>query len=43
VTVVYLTLCCGFKFFGMNHTPEWEGKCRRCGGEYVGEKAKGDE
>jgi hypothetical protein len=34
---VYLTKCCGFKFIGMNHSPEFKGKCRHCGKNYEGE------
>ena len=33
----YITKCCGFKFWGLNHSPEHEGKCRNCGNEYLGE------
>ncbi len=33
----YKTICCSFKFWGLNHSPEFKGKCRNCGRDYVGE------
>ena len=36
--MIYYTKCCNFRFIGMNHSPEFNGICRNCGGEYIGEK-----
>jgi len=34
---VFFTKCCSFKFWGMNHSPEFKEECRHCGEEYIGE------
>lgn len=38
MTKSYTTLCCNFRFIGMNHSPEKDGVCRHCGKVYRGEK-----
>ena len=30
------THCCGFEFWGWNHSPLHDGKCRACGAEWIG-------
>ena len=35
--MVFWTLCCNFKFIGMNHSPEFQGNCRHCMQLYMGE------
>ena len=37
-STTYFTKCCIFRFIGMNHSPEFKGKCRVCGNIYEGEK-----
>lgn len=32
--MVYKTTCCGISFHGLNHSPEFGGACRHCGGSY---------
>lgn len=32
----YITRCCRFVFYGMNHSPEYYGCCRNCNGIWYG-------
>ena len=32
----FRTVCCDFKFVGMNHSPERNGVCRHCNGQWKG-------
>lgn len=41
--MIYYTMCCNFRFIGMNHSPEWEGKCRHCKANWIGCKEKYDD
>lgn len=34
--MIYLTKCCRFEFWGLNHSPEHAGKCRACGAKWIG-------
>lgn len=36
---LYRTRCCDFEFIGMNHSPELNGVCRNCKGQWKGERA----
>jgi hypothetical protein len=33
-STVYITTCCSFVFWGLNHSPELNGICRNCGKAY---------
>lgn len=36
----FRTVCCDFKFVGMNHSPELNGVCRNCSGQWKGVKVE---
>jgi len=35
-TQPFETACCNFRFIGMNHSPELNGMCRHCNGQWKG-------
>ena len=37
---VLVTICCGFEFWGWNHSPEHNGICRNCLAQWKGAKRK---
>lgn len=37
----YITTCCKFIFYGMNHSPNSNGVCRCCGGVFGCEEFNG--
>lgn len=36
--IVLKTICCDFEFWGWNHSPQHEGNCRNCLGQWQGAK-----